>query len=451
MKRLVFPADYFERLTADLDLGCRIESTAVAFTRSAAGNTGERLLVHEVRIAQPADYLKRSPAHVLMRGNWVLEALVHAQRTGMGAVFIHSHPHQEMPAFSEQDDEIEARLARLFNERAAGLTHLALLVGKGGSICRVVGASERVQVWTAGTCLQRIDREPGSAPAWAGGTFDRQVRALGGVGQSMLASLRIAIVGLGGTGSMVAQQLAYLGCQKFVLIDPQALDDTNLNRVVGAYLGDVGKPKVEIAGRMIRWIRPEASVQELREDVCDRWSAERLRHVDVILACTDSQGSRAVINRIAYQYLIPAIDMGTQIRISDSSAALYGRVQLLAPGLPCLHCHNALDSDSVRLDLMSAEARAKDPYGLPPEVKQPAVISINGVAVSLAVTMLLQTVTPLAGNVRSLRYEGVEARVKAVSAISQPRCPDCAERFWGLGDAVPLLARHESAPVEETA
>lgn len=427
-----------------------MESAAVAFTRSAVGGVGERLLVNEVRIAQAVDYLERSAVHVLMRGNWVLDALVHAQRTGMGAVFIHSHPHQEGPAFSAQDDEIEARLAQLFRERAAGRRHLALVVAKGAPICRVLGISERVQVWTADSRLQRLDHKSGSAPVWAGGMFDRQVRALGEVGQSMMASLRIAIVGLGGTGSMAAQQLAYLGCRDFVLMDPQVLDDTNLNRVVGAYPGDEGTAKVEIAARMIRSIRPEAMVQEWKEDVCDRRSAERLREVDVILSCTDSQGSRAVINRIAYQYLIPAIDMGTQVRLRDSGAGLYGRVQLLAPGLSCLHCHGALDSEAVRLDLLSADARAKDPYGVP-EVKQPAVISINGVAVSMAVTMLLQTVTPLAGDVRSLRYEGVEARVRACSAVAQSRCPDCAERFWGQGDAVPLLARQESVPQEETA
>jgi molybdopterin/thiamine biosynthesis adenylyltransferase len=452
VKRLVFPADHAERLTADLDLGGGIEAAAVAFTRAVAGNAGERLLVNEVRIAQPADYLERSPVHVLMRGNWVLDALVHAQRTGMGAVFIHSHPHQDVPTFSGQDDEIETRLARLFHERARELRHLALVVGKNGASCRVLGGSEPVQVWSVNSRLQRLDREPaGTGHVWAGSTFDRQIRALGDVGQSMLASLRIAIVGLGGTGSLIAQQLAYLGCRDFVLIDPQALEDTNLNRVVGAYPGDEGKAKVEIAARMIRSIRPEATIQPLRKDVCDRQTAERLREVDIILSCTDSQGSRAVINRIAYQYLIPAIDMGTQIRIRDSDTGLYGRVQLLAPGLPCLHCHNALDSTAVRLDLMSPEARAKDPYGMPPEVKQPAVISINWLAASLAVTMLLQTVTPLAGNARSLRYEGVEARVKAISVILQQRCPDCAERFWGQGDAVPLLARPEPVAQRETA
>lgn len=450
MKRVVFPADYFERLSANLDLGSGVESAAVAFTRSAAGHLGERLLVKELQIAQATDYLERSPVHVLMRGNWVLDALVHAQRNGMGVVFIHSHPNQGVPAFSGRDDKIEARLKRLFNERAAKGNHLSLVVGTGGPSCRVLGANERVEVWTAGPRLQRLDHEPGAGAVWTGGTFDRQVRALGDAGQNMLASFRVAIVGLGGTGSIAAQQLAYLGYRKFVLLDPQALDDTNLNRVVGAYPGDVGKAKVEIAARMIRSIRPEAEVQDFREDVCDRRSAERLRDVDIILSCTDSQGSRAVINRISYQYLIPAIDMGTQIRVRDSGAGLYGRVQLLAPGLPCLHCHGALDSEAVRLDLMSPEARAKDPYGLPPEVKQPSVISINGVAVSLAVTMLLQTVTPLAGSVRSLRYEGVEARVRPVSAVSQSRCPDCAERYWGQGDAVPLLAR-QHAPQEGTA
>jgi molybdopterin/thiamine biosynthesis adenylyltransferase len=449
VKKLVFPAAIFDQLTADLALGGGIEASAVAFTRSATASDGERLLVSDVKVAQADEYIERSAHHVLMRGDWVLNALVHAQRTGMGAVFIHSHPHQEVPAFSRRDDEIEARLAQLLGARAPGRTHLSLVIASGGAACRGLGNFSPFEVWTVGARLQRRDRATAAATAWTGGFFDRQVRALGEAGQDILASLRVAVVGLGGTGSMTAQQLAYLGCRDFILMDPQTLEDTNLNRVVGAYPGDEGEPKVDVAARMIRAIRPDANIQALKEDVCDRSSAERLRGVDIILACTDSQGSRAVINRIAYQYLIPAIDMGTQIRARDTGTGLYGRVQLLAPGLPCLHCHEALNNEAVRLDLLSAEARAQDPYDMP-DVKQPAVISINGVSVSLAVTMLLQTVTPLAGSARSLRYEGVEARVKEVRVSPQPRCPDCAPRFCGQGDALPLLARLDAVSQEST-
>ena len=77
--------------------------------------------------------------------------------------------------------------------------------------------------------------------------FDRQVRAFGADGQLKLQRLRVAIVGLGGTGSLIAQQLVHLGVRDFILVDPDVIESTNLNRVANAFQDDIGQPKVKIA------------------------------------------------------------------------------------------------------------------------------------------------------------------------------------------------------------
>src|SRR5438132_32011 len=64
--------------------------------------------------------------------------------------------------------------------------------------------------------------------------FDRQVRAPGPTGQARLRALRVAIVGLGGTGSQVVQQLAHLGVRSFVLIEDDRVEESNLPRLAGA-------------------------------------------------------------------------------------------------------------------------------------------------------------------------------------------------------------------------
>src|SRR6266571_2312640 len=86
--------------------------------------------------------------------------------------------------------------------------------------------------------------------------YHRQVLALGVLGQLEVQKTRVGIVGLGGIGSIVAQQLAYLGATNFVLIDDDVVQSTNLHRLVTATEKDVGCPKVEVAQSYIKRVNP---------------------------------------------------------------------------------------------------------------------------------------------------------------------------------------------------
>ena len=79
------------------------------------------------------------------------------------------------------------------------------------------------------------------------GRDDRQVRAFGEPGQRLLRRLHFAVIGAGGTGSLVCQQLAHLGASCITVVDPDLVEETNLNRLVGSIPSDVGRPKVEVA------------------------------------------------------------------------------------------------------------------------------------------------------------------------------------------------------------
>ncbi len=68
----------------------------------------------------------------------------------------------------------------------------------------------------------------------------------------------------------------------------------------------------------------------------------------------DSHASRAVVGQAAYQYLVPAIDMGVSISVAEGLIThITGRVQLLAPGQPCLSCTGALDGEQIRRELLT--------------------------------------------------------------------------------------------------
>jgi tRNA A37 threonylcarbamoyladenosine dehydratase len=104
---------------------------------------------------------------------------------------------------------------------------------------------------------------------------------LGVNSEIILARSKAALVGLGGGGSHIAQHLAHIGLGSFLLVDPDFIEDTNLNRLVGGTMEDVrlGTPEVDIAERVIKAVNPAA---EVAKHVAD-WTevTAEIRDVDV--------------------------------------------------------------------------------------------------------------------------------------------------------------------------
>src|SRR5687767_4964072 len=117
--------------------------------------------------------------------------------------------------------------------------------------------------------------------------FDRQVRLFGQDGQDRIQRAKVAVVGVGGLGTLVVQQLALLGVKSFVLIDPQELDPTNLNRYVGARFDDPipGTLKVDVGERIIRSIDPGAKIEKVAEQLQSEVAINSIAGVDVVFGC----------------------------------------------------------------------------------------------------------------------------------------------------------------------
>ena len=92
--------------------------------------------------------------------------------------------------------------------------------------------------------------------------FDRNMRFFGKDGQDEIAKAHVAIVGIGGLGTHVVQQLSLLGIGHLTLIDNEELDVTNLNRYVGVRHSDpiTGTMKVIIGERTAKEINPNIKV-----------------------------------------------------------------------------------------------------------------------------------------------------------------------------------------------
>jgi hypothetical protein len=441
MIKLVFPDKALVALRTAL-WNEALESAAILLCQptNLAGEDDWRLHVREAHVAQPDDYEERTAVFVRLKAAFGLPYERKARENGWSLVYCHTHPHQKGEArFSAIDDRSEIALAGYASSRSPGVPHCALLFATDNMAARRLGAQEPVRFMQVG---QSISEDAGP-PSEIQETFDRQVRAFGAEGQRRIEATRVAIVGLGGTGSVVAQQLAHLGARDFLLIDRDVVEETNLNRTVGSTRADVDSPKVHIAQRLIEAIRPDARVQAVVGDVVDHDHARRLLEVDFIFCCTDSHASRHLINQLVHQYALPAIDMGVAIDAREKSVHFAGHVKALAPGLACLWCLNSLDADQIRRELMSPEHRAADPYfnegrGAP----QPAVITLNSTVASLAGTMFLSMVAGIDAPARYLVYDGNRQRVSHVDVQVTPNCNFCGpDSTAGAGDRAPLPVR----------
>src|ERR1700733_11205774 len=407
--------------------GGEVEGCAVLYAnQTLRTDSTVRLLVREVQFPAARDYTRRGRLEAELSPEFVARATKRARREACALVFVHSHPGTEAPVFSLVDSLGEGHLARFLAHRHPGFEHTALVVSEGGWRARSLGSDKEVRVVAIGTNRDVLFDPLLPAPSDSD-VFDRQIRAFGPAGQQALQRLRIAIVGLGGTGSLVAQQLVHLGVRRFILVDPDILESTNLNRVANATPEDIGQPKVEIAARYIRAIAKDATVASVQGDIIRARTAKELLNADLIFGCTDSHGSRAVLQQVSYQYLIPCIDMGMAIVVTkDRITHIYGRVQLLAPGLACFTCSSLLDANEVRRDMMTSFERQADPYLQGTREPAPAVISLNGTGASLAVTMLLSVVAGIPISGRHILYNAMATVLRTVRAKPEPNCYICS-------------------------
>jgi molybdopterin/thiamine biosynthesis adenylyltransferase len=204
---------------------------------------------------------------------------------------------------------------------------------------------------------------------------------------AILAGIEAGVVGLGGGGSHVVQQLAHVGVGKFVPVDHDTIEEKNLNRLIGGTAADVDakRAKTEIAQRMIKGINPGAQVTPCLM----RWqdAIATLRRCDVIFGCVDSYRERDELERFARRFLIPYIDLGMDVHEANVGVSISGQTVLSSPGGPCLWCLGILTEQRIAL-----EARNYGKAG-----SRPQVVWANGVLASLAVGLFVQMVCPWHG------------------------------------------------------
>jgi len=217
----------------------------------------------------------------------------------------------------------------------------------------------------------------------ARGRFQRQ-SFLSEHSEEIFLACCAGIVGLGGGGSHVVQQLAHIGIGAYVTADPDIVEETNLNRLVGAIATDVDNatPKVDVATRLIRAVNPAANVIPIPL----RWQEkpESFRDCDVIFGCVDGYVERDELERMARRFLIPYVDIGMDVHKLGTRYLISGQVAISIPGEPCLWCMGLLTEE-----LLTQEAERYGEAG-----DRPQVIWPNGILASTAIGLFIQLLTP---------------------------------------------------------
>jgi hypothetical protein len=178
----------------------------------------------------------------------------------------------------------------------------------------------------------------------------------GDANQADLARARVAIVGLGSVGSLVAEALARMGISDLVLIDHDRIEERNLDRTAGARADDAAfnRFKVEVAERNVRTVATATSLAVLpvAKSLLAEEGLKAALDADVVFSCVDRPWPRHVLNAMAYNDLIPVIDGGIYALVDkDTFVHANWRIHTVGPGRGCLVCIKALDRDDISLDI----------------------------------------------------------------------------------------------------
>ena len=405
-----------------------------------------RLLIQHVQPAEfGSDYVVGRYGYRALTPTFVHREILQCRDAGLAYLAVHNHGSDRHVEFSRVDLESHERGYPALLDIGRGVPVGALVYGSdsvAADIWLPDGSRRRLGTYCViGNDITRLYSKP-LHERESKSEHDRQVRMFGMAGQEILQVSKVAVVGLGGVGSLVAEYLARLGVGNLVLIDPDEIESSNLSRVVGATRVDAetGQLKTQIAVRHAREMATHATLQPIVGDVSRHSVAQVLRDCDFIFLAADSMRARLVVNALAHQYLIPSIQMGAKIlqgdcgNLEDAMCA----VRHIRPGRGCLWCNGLIDPTQLAIEAKSDRERKEQAYGV--QEPNPSVITLNAVAAGHAVNDFLFDFLGLrTGDVGAAyhHFHFHRGRVEHVIPRRSPECRECVQRL-AMGDTLEL-------------
>jgi hypothetical protein len=335
--------------------------------------SGEKIIIITIVdiIAPDEGDLNSNVGHVELQSAYILRAALTIEKTPLCVGVVHSHPqgYRVMPSFI--DDDMDSYFPIYFSDFTKNACYCSLIFaldsqnkftfsGRGNF------KNESFNVTKITIISPRAINIEGALQELPLTHYTERVKDVyGAEAQKRLYNSTVTIVGCGGTGSAVAHILARAGIQKFILIDFDRLEDSNLEKLHGSILAHMEmnpRPyKVGVVKDLILSINPNAEVVSIVGNILQDLAKDYAISSDLVFCCTDSSHSRVGVSEMAYRYLIPAIDIGVQLEGNTEGKVTAEVVQhtIYTQDLPCCYCRGLVDKWRLSVELMSEEEKAK--------------------------------------------------------------------------------------------
>lgn len=338
------------------------EDLCFALWRPATGATRLTALISELLLPRSDERLLHGNAS--FAPHYLARAVLTARQRNMGLAFMHSHPSPGWQDMSSADVSAE-RDAIAYPTHATGLPLVGLTIGTDGHWSarfwtRDRSAVERnwcaqVRIITDRACYFHYN-DRSHPPPPRRNILRRTFDTWGRRAQNSIARLRCGVIGLGSVGSVVAESLARIGVGQIILVDPDLVEEHNLDRLLHATTRDIGRFKVDVAARRLRRTAAAAQfqVETLPVSVHQRAAYGAALDCDLLFSCVDRPVARDVLNYIANAHLIPVIDAGVAVATDTENDRLFSahwRAQIATPYHQCLRCSQQYTSGMVVAEL----------------------------------------------------------------------------------------------------
>lgn len=438
MKTLVkIPRRLFEHAKEDLSRPHAFACERVGFFSTRRSVTDSGTLVHCIAYHAVADehYVEDDSVGARIGSRAITDAMTRAMTDSVGQLHVHRHGGRGLPRPSFTDDDELSPLARSFVNANRSEASGWMILGDNDAYTRLtmpphseVVVACPVTIVGAPVIVNRRNTQPGLS-GFIGKLIGKRRAAgnrryarqsfLGSDSESIIANAVVGIVGLGGGGSHIVQQLAHLGFKRFILCDHDRISNSNLNRLVGATCADVRakRLKADIASRTILKLHRDAHINapgHKWEDMIDD-----LLTCDVVVGCVDTFATRRDVEAFCRQHMIPYVDVGMDVHsMATGQFEIDGQVILSLPGEPCMHCMGFLN------EIVLSQEAAK--YGAAGD--NPQVVWSNGLLCSAAVGIVVDLLTDWSKTLRGPRYLALQGRAltlqpdKRIAALSGHDC-----------------------------
>jgi molybdopterin/thiamine biosynthesis adenylyltransferase len=163
--------------------------------------------------------------------------------------------------------------------------------------------------------------------------YSRQtlIRELGEAGEEKLANARVAVVGVGGLGSVSSLYLTLAGVGYIRVIDQDTLEPHNLHRQILYTQKDLNYPKAEVATKRLAKHNPLVHLEAASENLNTDNVETLLKGVDVVVDGLDNMPTRHIVNNTCVKSKIPYV-FGAATGLEGNLSVFY------PPKTGCLEC-----------------------------------------------------------------------------------------------------------------